>query len=65
MVFLYGRAGRVTTLFGGFRPGQSCPTNLGTGMRASLHIALPNLTADGTDAKVRTALSDYTSNEVQ
>ncbi len=31
----------------------SCPTNLGTGMRASVHIALPNLTADGTDAKVK------------
>jgi protein-arginine kinase len=31
----------------------SCPTNLGTGMRASLHIALPNLTMDGTDAKVK------------
>ena len=31
----------------------SCPTNLGTGMRASLHIALPNLTVDGTDAKVK------------
>ena len=31
----------------------SCPTNLGTGMRASLHIKLPNLTSDGTDAKVR------------
>lgn len=27
----------------------SCPTNLGTGMRASLHIALPNLTANGSD----------------
>jgi creatine kinase len=25
----------------------SCPTNLGTGMRASLHIKLPKLTADG------------------
>ena len=25
----------------------SCPTNLGTGMRASLHIPLPKLTADG------------------
>ena len=25
----------------------SCPTNIGTGMRASLHIPLPNLTADG------------------
>ena len=31
----------------------SCPTNLGTGMRASLHIALPNLTANGTDAKAK------------
>jgi len=31
----------------------SCPTNLGTGMRASLHIALPNLTADGTDTRVK------------
>ncbi|KAJ3254480.1 hypothetical protein HK103_007116 [Boothiomyces macroporosus] len=31
----------------------SCPTNLGTGMRASLHIKLPNLTADGSDAKAK------------
>lgn len=31
----------------------SCPTNLGTGMRASLHIPLPNLTADGTDKRAR------------
>ncbi len=31
----------------------SCPTNLGTGMRASLHIALPNLTADGTDVRAK------------
>jgi creatine kinase len=31
----------------------SCPTNIGTGMRASVHIALPNLTADGTDAKAK------------
>ena len=31
----------------------SCPTNLGTGMRASLHIQLPKLTADGTDAKAK------------
>ena len=31
----------------------SCPTNLGTGMRASLHIQLPNLTADGTDARAK------------
>lgn len=31
----------------------SCPTNIGTGMRASVHVALPNLTSDGTDAKVK------------
>ncbi|MEM1374682.1 MAG: phosphagen kinase [Pseudomonadota bacterium] len=31
----------------------SCPTNLGTGMRASVHIQLPNLTADGTDARAK------------
>eukprot|EP00959_Pyramimonas_sp_CCMP1952_P220874 4618304-Pyramimonas_sp.AAC.1 len=31
----------------------SCPTNLGTGMRASLHLQLPNLTADGTEAKAK------------
>lgn len=29
----------------------SCPTNLGTGMRASIHIKCPNLTKDGTDVK--------------
>eukprot|EP00286_Rhodomonas_abbreviata_P002539 CAMPEP_0181347946 /NCGR_PEP_ID=MMETSP1101-20121128/34146_1 /TAXON_ID=46948 /ORGANISM="Rhodomonas abbreviata, Strain Caron Lab Isolate" /LENGTH=461 /DNA_ID=CAMNT_0023460187 /DNA_START=71 /DNA_END=1453 /DNA_ORIENTATION=+ len=33
----------------------SCPSNLGTGMRASVHIPLPNLTADGTDAKAKEA----------
>lgn len=31
----------------------SCPTNLGTGMRASVHIPLPNLTKDGTDKKAK------------
>lgn len=31
----------------------SCPSNLGTGMRASVHIKLPNLTKDGTDAKAK------------
>ena len=31
----------------------SCPTNLGTGMRASVHVKLPNLTRDGSDAKVK------------
>merc|ERR1712066_367917 len=29
----------------------SCPTNLGTGMRASVHIQVPHLTADGSDSK--------------
>merc|ERR1719453_2974092 len=27
----------------------SCPSNLGTGMRASVHVKIPNLTSDGTD----------------
>jgi protein-arginine kinase len=27
----------------------SCPTNIGSGMRASVHVPLPNLTTDGTD----------------
>merc|ERR1719424_1352881 len=31
----------------------SCPTNLGTGMRASVHVQLPNLTADRTDTKAK------------
>merc|ERR1712093_54405 len=31
----------------------SCPTNLGTGMRASVHIGIPKLTADGTDVKAK------------
>merc|ERR1711903_343108 len=31
----------------------SCTTNLGTGMRASVHIKVPNLTADGTDKKAK------------
>mmetsp|Transcript_16271 Transcript_16271/g.19276 ORF Transcript_16271/g.19276 Transcript_16271/m.19276 type:complete len:418 (+) Transcript_16271:118-1371(+) len=31
----------------------SCPSNLGTGMRASVHIRIPNLTADGTDEKAK------------
>ncbi len=33
----------------------SCPTNLGAGMRASLHMKLPNLTKGGTDLAVVTA----------
>ncbi|MEM1234426.1 MAG: phosphagen kinase [Pseudomonadota bacterium] len=31
----------------------SCPTNLGTGMRASVHIQLPKITADGTDKRAK------------
>ncbi len=32
----------------------SCPTNLGTGMRASLHMKLPNLTSNGQDLEILT-----------
>ena len=35
----------------------SCPSNLGTGMRASVHIKIPNLTKDGTDAKAKEVCS--------
>lgn len=31
----------------------SCPSNLGTGMRASVHVKIPKLTADGTDKKAK------------
>jgi protein-arginine kinase len=31
----------------------TCPTNLGTGMRASVHLSLPKLTANGSDELVR------------
>ncbi|CAJ1955685.1 unnamed protein product [Cylindrotheca closterium] len=31
----------------------SCPSNLGTGMRASVHIKIPKLTSDGTDKKAK------------
>jgi len=31
----------------------SCPSNLGTGMRASVHVKIPNLTSDGTDTKAK------------
>jgi len=33
----------------------SCPSNLGTGMRASVHLKIPNLTRDGTDEKAKAA----------
>jgi len=31
----------------------SCPSNLGTGMRASVHVKIPNLTRGGTDEKAK------------
>jgi creatine kinase len=31
----------------------SCPSNLGTGMRASVHVRLPALTKDGSDKKAK------------
>jgi creatine kinase len=31
----------------------SCPTNLGTGMRASVHLQIPKLTKGGSDAKAK------------
>eukprot|EP00923_Selenidium_pygospionis_P009475 GHVN01016188.1.p1 GENE.GHVN01016188.1~~GHVN01016188.1.p1 ORF type:complete len:392 (-),score=79.09 GHVN01016188.1:140-1315(-) len=31
----------------------SCPSNLGTGMRASVHVKLPNLTKGGSDKKAK------------
>lgn len=31
----------------------SCPTNCGTGMRASVHIALPKLTKGGSDVRAK------------
>jgi len=37
----------------------SCPTNLGTGMRASIHIKVPKLTADGTDTKAKAILKPF------
>jgi len=37
----------------------SCPTNLGSAMRASVHYPIPNLTADGTDAKAKAIAKPY------
>merc|ERR1719473_981993 len=34
----------------------SCPTNLGTGMRASVHLKIPNLTRGGSDATAKKLL---------
>jgi len=31
----------------------SCPTNIGTGMRASVHMNFPKLTKDGTDSNIK------------
>ena len=33
----------------------SCPSNLGTGMRASVHLKIPNLTAGGTEERAKAA----------
>jgi creatine kinase len=37
----------------------SCPTNLGTGMRASVHVKLPALTSDGTDVKAKAVCKPF------
>merc|ERR1712061_252083 len=37
----------------------SCPTNMGTGMRASVHVQLPKLTKDGTDVKAKEVCKPY------
>lgn len=37
----------------------SCPTNMGTGMRASVHIKIPNLTKGGSDEKAVSILKPY------
>lgn len=37
----------------------SCPTNIGTGMRASVHIKLPKLTAGGSDEKAKQICSPF------
>jgi len=56
---LKGACGVVESVAGKFAHSNdygyvtSCPTNLGTGMRASIHIKVPNLTKDGTDKKAK------------
>merc|ERR1712167_248148 len=37
----------------------SCPTSMGTGMRASVHIKIPNLTKGGSDEKAVAILKPY------
>merc|ERR1712007_56545 len=37
----------------------SCPTNLGSAMRASVHYPIPNLTAEGTDTKAKAISKPY------
>merc|ERR1712137_614789 len=37
----------------------SCPTNLGSAMRASVHYPIPNLTEDGTDTKAKAIAKPY------
>ncbi|CAG9464893.1 unnamed protein product [Pedinophyceae sp. YPF-701] len=56
---LKGAADQVEKISGKFAHSPSygyvtsCPSNLGTGMRASVHIKIPKLTADGTDTKAK------------
>jgi creatine kinase len=37
----------------------SCPSNLGTGMRASVHVKIPHLTKDGTDTKAKAICKEF------
>ena len=37
----------------------SCPTNLGTGMRASVLMKIPNLCKDGTEAKAKVVCKPF------
>jgi protein-arginine kinase len=56
---LSGACGQVEKYAGKFAHSKqygyvtSCPTNLGTGMRASVHIQVPKLTKGGSDAKAK------------
>jgi creatine kinase len=37
----------------------SCPSNLGTGMRASVHVKIPELCKDGTDTKAKAICKEF------
>jgi len=47
---VHGESGKKFQISPKFGYIHSCPTNLGTGMRASVHIDLPGWTAEGLDA---------------